>query len=663
LESGSYIVLEDLPEGWNQTAPGGGWYEITLTDKNAQRYDFGNYNGTTDMLLAEFEYPLMRPSPEQMKKWIEVYEAAPVAPLDPEIALRLEAEPMGGYFSLLSHLQYTPSERNQGYCGDCWAWAGTGVMEIGLDVQRSVKDRLSVQYLNSNYNGGSGSDWACCGGWLSDVADFYSATDKAIPWSNANAHWQDGSRRCSDGSTSVPASTISTSPSYPITSVDDQSIPTYAEGKETAIVNIKNVLNQNKAVSFSFFLPTNTEWNAFRSFWNTQPETAVWDPTFPSGKTLINGEFGGHAVLCVGYDDTDPNNRYWIILNSWGAPSNRPNGLFRVSMDMDYDDLIYDPYYGDYYIAFYWQTLDLSYSDTAITKTLMAAGSTAKGATDWVQYGSNGLYLDVDTSSAGFDEAPIYLTSLGGNSGHWTVLGATSIYQATPTGFRSYVRFSNGAPITPVQANLWKWHIQWTGIIPESPINAGSTTPGATDWKQYTSSSLYLDVDTSSVGFTETPIYITSLGGNSGHWTIVGATSIYQATPTGFRVYIRWINGAPITPEQANLWKWHIQWMAIPKSHINAGSTTPGVTDWKQYSSNSLYLDVDTSSAGFTEKPIYLTSLGGKTAHGAITGATSIYQATPTGFRIYVRFSNGTPLTPEQANLWEWNVQWMGIII
>jgi hypothetical protein len=200
LAPGSYVVLEDLqPEcEWNQTAPGGGWYEITLTDKDARRYDFGNYNGSTDRLLAEFERPLMRPSPEQMKKWIEEYEAAPIAPLDPNIGARLEAEPLGGYFSLLGHLQYTPSERDQGYCGDCWAWAGTGVMEIGLDVQRSVKDRFSIQYLNSNYNEGSGEDWACCGGWLSDVANFYSATDKAIPWTNANAHWQDGGQECGE---------------------------------------------------------------------------------------------------------------------------------------------------------------------------------------------------------------------------------------------------------------------------------------------------------------------------------------------------------------------------------------------------------------------------------------------------------------------------------
>jgi len=666
LAPGSYVVLEDLQPEWNQTAPGGGWYEITLTDKNAQRYDFGNYNGSVDRLLAEFEHPLMRPSPEQMKRWVEEYEAAPLAPLDPNVTARLDAEPLA-YFSLLSRLKYTPSERDQGYCGDCWAWAGTGVMEIGLNVQRNIKDRLSIQYLNSNFDGGSGGDWACCGGWLSDVANFYSASDKAIPWTNANAHWQDGGRWCWDYLTSVPDSAISTNPSYPITSIEDQSITTFGDGvtqvtQEEAISNIKNVLNQNKAVWFAFFLPTADEWDAFvDDFWRNQPETAVWDPSFPSGKQLINGEFAGHAVLCVGYDDTDENNRYWIMLNSWGAPSNRPNGLFRVSMEMDYDNLYHDPYDDLDYYAFYWETLDLDYSedvgtDPGTTTTLMAAGSTTPGATDWVQSGGNGLYLDVDTSQAGFDEAPIYFTSLGGSSNHWRTIGVNSIYNIEPNKFRVYL-FSSSS-VTPSLANSWGWHPQWVGIS-ESMNDAGSTTPGATNWVQYGSNGLYVDVDTSSAGFDKTPIYITSLGGNSLHWQTTGATSIYSPTPKGFRVYV-FYKGGSITPAQANSLKWHIQWLGVPQYKVNAGSTTPGATNWVQYGINGLYLDVDTSSAGFADTPIYLTSLGGSSGHWRITGATSIYSAKPTGFRVYV-FYEGGAITPAQANEWRWHAMWIGL--
>ena len=42
LEQGRYIVAEDHELGWNQTAPEGGAYDLTLADKDADHIDFGN---------------------------------------------------------------------------------------------------------------------------------------------------------------------------------------------------------------------------------------------------------------------------------------------------------------------------------------------------------------------------------------------------------------------------------------------------------------------------------------------------------------------------------------------------------------------------------------------------------------------------------------------
>ncbi|SEA38201.1 hypothetical protein SAMN05660964_01454 [Thiothrix caldifontis] len=96
-------------------------------------------------------------------------------------------------------------------------------------------------------------------------------------------------------------------------------------------------------------------------------------------------------------------------------------------------------------------------------------------------------------------------------------------------------------------------------------IASGRTTPGATDWRVYTTApgGIVVDVNTSSGHFSTTPVYITSLGGDSSHWATTGATSVYVPTATGFRVYVRWSDGRPITPAEANGFKWHINWIGM----------------------------------------------------------------------------------------------------
>jgi hypothetical protein len=97
-------------------------------------------------------------------------------------------------------------------------------------------------------------------------------------------------------------------------------------------------------------------------------------------------------------------------------------------------------------------------------------------------------------------------------------------------------------------------------------VASGSTPVGNTAWQQYPDGEgIFLDVDTSSFGFETTPIYITSLGGKSGHWGTTGATSIYDPTPKGFRVYVRHSTGGVLTPAGANQLGWHINWIAVPQ--------------------------------------------------------------------------------------------------
>lgn len=96
--------------------------------------------------------------------------------------------------------------------------------------------------------------------------------------------------------------------------------------------------------------------------------------------------------------------------------------------------------------------------------TRIASGRTVPGSTAWVAYGAAGIYVDVNTSAAKLSGTPVYVTSIGGNSNQWSTTGATSVYSATATGFRIYVRYADGGPITPAVANGFQWHINWIAM-------------------------------------------------------------------------------------------------------------------------------------------------------------------------------------------------------
>ena len=290
----------------------------------------------------EFEYPVM-----PADAWVEALKAAEAAPRAiivkgiKSMLYKAQSQDYGTSVDLSGSIDYDPIQRNQGSCGNCWVWAGTGVMEIAHDYDNGVFDRLSIQFLDSCRTG-----WACCGGGLGGFATWYSG-QLAVPWDNTNASFADGGTNCAAGGSAVPCANISITPHYPINTILQVSIDTHS-GQATAIANIKNILNQNRGVYFGFALPDGTSWDNFRSFWRcdgSETEATLWEDVDSFCGIEWDGPeagdtAGGHAVVIYGYndDDADSANHYWLALNSWGTASgDRPNGFFRIPMMMNYD--------------------------------------------------------------------------------------------------------------------------------------------------------------------------------------------------------------------------------------------------------------------------------------------------------------------------------------
>ena len=91
---------------------------------------------------------------------------------------------------------------------------------------------------------------------------------------------------------------------------------------------------------------------------------------------------------------------------------------------------------------------------------------------------------------------------------------------------------------------------------------------------------------------------------------------------------------------------------------IGSGSTVPGEGWVKFY--RGIYTDIDTSSAGFTSVPTYVSSVGGDGTHWNLVGTGAIYSPTITGFRVYVQWHDNQDLAPPHAQRFKFYVNWIG---
>ena len=202
--------------------------------------------------------------------------------------------------NLLPSLTYVAAERHQGNCSNCYAWAATAAIELELFRAYGIRDRLSIQYFNDIYQPRNGEPAdPCVAHSFSAVLEQYSLTGRMVPWANPHAEFQDAIRW--RAGVDPPREVIGLLPNYRVKSISSEQIETRLWSDEDVIEEMKHLLSQDKA---------------------------------------IIANIRGHYVVLVGYhaEHADPGQHTWLILNSFGAPSHRPDGTYDMLMrPEDYD--------------------------------------------------------------------------------------------------------------------------------------------------------------------------------------------------------------------------------------------------------------------------------------------------------------------------------------
>lgn len=295
---------------------------------------------------------------------------------------------------LNGYIPYFGSEKDQGLCGNCWVWTCTEIAEIEYAVMTGNKERLSVQYFNSNYKDGQGSgdsaSWACCGGNLFHFTEFYNQNDqeKLIPWDNTKAGYYDRMIKCSDGASNMQSALISADPYIPFDSMAPYTVQTWGVSQSKAIDTIESYIDEGKALYVSF------EWvsgEGFDQWWSSGYGESVYDPIAYVGSGTPDS---AHAVTLIGYNESA-----WLLHNSWGTSSNHPDGTFWMTKDFDYSagSLLFP---SDTYVNFYgFEITGLTEAAPDIIREYAYGGANADMAYSIVRASDGGYVLAGKKSS------------------------------------------------------------------------------------------------------------------------------------------------------------------------------------------------------------------------------------------------------------------------
>jgi hypothetical protein len=176
---------------------------------------------------------------------------------------------------------------------------------------------------------------------------------------------------------------------------------------------------------------------------------------------------------------------------------------------------------------------------------------------------AHGVKVTIDISGCGFEQAPVLLTSLGGEQGHALTRGASSVYWVTPKKFTVFVQKRD---VTLEEARSWRWHVNWSAMAEANDggdFCTGKTTPDTTMWRQEGRRGLVAELATTGC---EAPLVFTTLGGRYSHWYAAGTSSIAPSSPAGGSTadlgdsFQMLLDRYRVTPDFALKNEWHIHW-------------------------------------------------------------------------------------------------------
>jgi cathepsin B len=213
--------------------------------------------------------------------------------------------------------QCIPPVKNQGNCGDCWAFATEEMVSIRFCIEKitSTYAPMSVQHISScageNLDGCDGANPSVAAAFMSSTG---VVTDECMPFTDAG---KTSETKCP---TNCKSGVKSAGTTY-YTNVS----PNLRRITGTAALKRELDLVGPFAVGF-------TLGSDFRSFFKSNPKGTYIMKETNSGVD--------HLVVLLEYHD-EVNPPYWYCMNSWG-PSFADNGFFRISqMSTPYANIPY----------------------------------------------------------------------------------------------------------------------------------------------------------------------------------------------------------------------------------------------------------------------------------------------------------------------------------